>query len=207
MGFFSKKRSSDADRKQQAANEPFIADDQTIVRVAELMRMFNDAVGNNAMVRATAKGISSAAGLGSLEQMIREGASMHIPAEVLMYRPWKMLAAVALRASQNGDHILAARIFGFTSFWGTMNAPYITPADFDDLLLINSPPTIEAEIATVAFVSLLQLPAGQVIFASATESVTAAHLSYVAANVLIHAPEKGIPVDDVVLAAAKSAYG
>src|SRR5438045_1565841 len=96
MGWFSKKRSSDTDRKQRAASEPFVADDQTIARVAELMRMFNNAVGNDAMVRATAKGISSAAGLHSAEQML-QGPMLNIPAEVLLERPWKMLAAVALR--------------------------------------------------------------------------------------------------------------
>ena len=69
-GFFSKKRSTDADRERQGANEPFTADDQTMARVAELMRMFNDAVGNNAMEDATARGISSAAGLHDVKQLL-----------------------------------------------------------------------------------------------------------------------------------------
>jgi hypothetical protein len=203
MGWFSKKQSSDADRNQQAMSKPFIADDQIVARVAELMTMFNDAVGNDAMLRTTARGISSAAGLASAEHMLR----MNIPAEVWMDRPWKMLAAVALRMSQNGGHFLAARIFGFTSYWGLLNAPYITPADFFDVLLTNCPPVIEAEIAAIAFISLLLLPAEQVIFSNATESVTVGHLTWTAANVLVHAPEKGIQVDDVVLATAKSYFG
>src|SRR5712692_1032974 len=120
MGWFSKKRSSDADRKQRSLSEPFVADDQTMARVAELMRMFNDAVGNAAMENATARGISSAAGLDDLKQLlVPDGDKI----EELMQRPWKMLAAVALRAAQNGDHVLAGRIFGFTYHWGTQIAP------------------------------------------------------------------------------------
>src|SRR5215469_4658126 len=193
MGWFSKKRLSNANREQQTASEPFVADDHTVARVAELMRMFNNAVGNDAMVRATAKGISSAAGLRDFEQFL----GVKTPAEVWFERPWKMLAAVALRAAQNGDHVLAARIFGFTSFWGTAIAPHLGRGDFLDLLLTGSPPAIEVEIATVAFGSLQHLPDNQVIFANATESVTARDLTRVAANLLVHAPEKGIPVDNV----------
>ena len=195
LGFFSKKRSSDADRERQAASEPFIADDQTMARVAELMRMFNNAVGNDAMLRTTAKGISSAAGLRDFEQFL----GGNTPAEVWLERPWKMLVAVALRAAQSGDHILAARIFGFTSYWDLAIAPQLGHGDFFDLLLTGSPPAIEVEIATVAFGSLQQLPDNQVIFANATESVTAGDLTRVAANLLVQAPEKGIPVDNVVM--------
>lgn len=203
MGWFSKKRPSDADRKQQAANEPFIADDQTVARVAELMRMFNDAVGNDAMLRTTARNISSAAGLHSLEQML----GTNVPAEVWFARPWKMLAAVAHRAAQNGDHILTARIFGFTFFWGTAIVPHLGRGDFFDLLLTGSPYAIEIEIATVAFNSLQQLPDGQIIFANATESVTVGDLTHIAANMLVQAPEKGVLVDQSVMAAAKSVVG
>jgi hypothetical protein len=205
MGWFSKKRSSDADRKQRTASEPFVADDQTIARVAELMRMFNNAVGdpNPAIAYATAKGISSAAGLGSFEEMLR----VKTPAELLLPRPWKMLAAVALRAAQHGDHVLAARIFGFTYFWGTLIAPRMTRADMLDVLLTESPPAIEAEIAAVALSSLQQLPDDQVIFGNAMASVTAEQLTRTAATVLVHAPEKGIPVDAVVMATAKSVLG
>lgn len=205
MGFFSKKQSSDADRKQRVASEPFVADDQTIARVAELMRMFNDSVGdpNPAIPYATAKGISSAAGLNSLEHML----GVNTPAELWLERPWKMLTAVTLRAAQNGDHVLAARIFGFTYFWGTLIAPRMARADMLDVLLTESPPAIEAEIATVALGSLQQLPDGQVIFGNVMASVTAEQLIHTAATVLVHAPEKGIPVAGVVMAAAKSIVG
>lgn len=208
MGLFSKKPSSDDDRKQQAANKPFVADDQIMARVAELMRMFNDAVGdpNPAISYATAKGISSLAGLTSGEQVIREGAFMNIPAELLFERPWKMLAAVTLRAAQNGDHVLAIKIFGFMYFWGTLISPHMSHADMFDVLLLKSPPPIEAEIAAIAFISLLLLPAEQVIFSNGTESVTVGQLTWAAANVLVHAAEKGIPVDDVALATAKSYF-
>lgn len=198
-GFFSKKRSTDADRERQGANEPFTADDQTMARVAELMRMFNDAVGNDAMLRATASSISSAAGLNDIKQAVYNPA--------LLEQPWKMLAAVALRAAQNGDHFLVARIFGFTSVWGTQIAPHLGPADWFDMWLDKIPPIIEAEIAAVALGSLRQLPDGQVIFGNATESLTAGVLTRAAAIVLVHAPEKGVPVDDVVMAAAKSVVG
>ena len=171
--------------------------------------MFNDAVGdpNPTISYATAKGISSLAGLASGEQMIKEGALMHIPAELLFERPWKMLAAVTLCAAQNGDPVLAVRIFGFTYFWGTLISPHMSHADMFDVLLLKSPPSIEVEIAAIAFISLLLLSAEQVIFSNATESVTVGQLTWTAANVLVHAPEKGIPVDDVVLATAKSYFG
>ena len=203
MGWFSKKRSSDTDQNPQAASEPFIVDDQTMVRVADLMKMFNDAVGNDAMVRAIGKGVSSAAGLQDFEQFL----DVNTPAELWLERPWKMLAVVALLASQNGDHVLAARIYGFTSYWGTMIAPHMDRTDIIDVLLTKSPPAIEAEIAATAFISLLLLPAEQVLFSNATETVTVALLTWAAANVLVHAPEKGILVDDVVLATVKSYFG
>jgi hypothetical protein len=205
MGWFSKKRSSDADRQRQAASEPFVADDQTVARVAELMKLFNNAVGdpNPAIAYATAKGINSAAGLGSIEQML----GMKTPAELLFQRPWKMLAAVALRAAQSGDHILAVRIFGFTYFWGTLIAPHMSQSDRFDVLLTSSPPAIEVEIATIAFHLLQQLPVGQVIFGNAMATVTTEMLTRTAAIVLVDAPEKGVPVDDVVMAAAKSVVG
>jgi hypothetical protein len=203
MGFFSKKQSSDADRKQRAASEPFIADDQTIARVAELMTMFNDAVGNFDMVLAAGRGISSAAGLGSFEQLLRE----NTPADWWMPRPWKMLAAVALRAAQNGDHVLAGSIFGFTWFWGTQIAPRMSRADWVDVLLSTCEPAVEAEIATVGLGSLQKLSDHQVIFGNATGSLTARDLTLAAATVLVHAPEKGIPVDAVVIATAKSFVG
>ncbi len=203
MSWFSKNQSSNANQKQQIASEPFIVDDQVMKRVAELMNMFNDAVGNDAMVFATAKSISSAAGLHDIKQMV----GVKFPVEVLMYRPWEMLAAVTVRAAQNGDNILAARIFGFTSFWDLVVAPQLTPADYFDLLLIGCPPAIEVEIASIAFISLLLLSAERVIFSNATESVTVGELTWNAANVLVKAPEKGIPVDDVVLATVKSYFG
>ena len=199
MGWFSKKRSSNANWEQQTAREPFIADDQTIVRVAELMRMFNEAVGNDAMLRATASSVSSAAGLDDIKQAV------HNPA--LLEQPWKMLAAVALRAAQNGDHFLAARIFGFISVWGTQIAPHLGPADWFDMRLDKIPPVIEAEIAAVALGSLQQLSDEQVIFGNATGSLTAGVLTRAAAIVIVDAPEKGIPVADVVMAVAKDVVG
>jgi len=185
-------------------NEPFIADDQTMARVAELMRMFNDAVGNNAMEDATARGISSAAGLHDVKQLlVADGDKI----KALMDRPWKMLAAVALRAAQNGDYVLAGRIFGFTYHWETQIAPQLTREDRAEVLLFNSPPAIEAEIATVALGSLQQLPGDQAILSNATGSLTAGVLTRAAAIVLVDAPEKGVPVDDVVMATAKSVLG
>jgi hypothetical protein len=204
MGFFSKKQSSDADRKQRSMNEPFIADDQTMARVAELMRMFNDAVGNTAMENATARGISSAAGLDDLKQLLVPDRDK---IKELMQRPWKMLAAVALRAAQNGDYVLVGRIFGFTYHWETQIAPQLTRADMVDVLLHGSPSAIESEIATVALGSLQQLPGDQVILSNATGSLTAEVLTRAAAIVLVDAPEKGVPVDDVVMAVAKSFVG
>lgn len=199
MGLFGKKRSSDTDLKHQVASKPFVADDQIIARVAELMRMFNDAVGNDAMLRATASSISSAAGLDDIKQAVYNPA--------LLEQPWKMLAAVALRAAQNDDHFLAARIFGFTSVWGTQIAPHLGPADWFDIRLDKIPPVIEAEIAAVALGSLQQLSDEQVIFGNATGSLTAGVLTRAAAIVIVDAPEKGIPIADVVMAAAKGVVG
>lgn len=201
MNFFSKKRPSDADRKQQAASKPYVADDQTITRVAELMRMFNDAVGDTDMTLAAGKGICSAVGLSSMKEMWEAKETT-----AALNRPWEMLAAVALRAAQNGDHILAGRIFGFTWMWGQI-ASHLAPADFVDVPLLKSPPALEAKIATIALGSLQQLPLHQIIFSNATGTLTAGDLTRVSATVLLEAPEKGVPVDNVIIAAAKSIVG
>jgi hypothetical protein len=209
MGFFSKKRPSDVDREQRAANEPFIADDQTMARVAELMRMFNNTVDdpNPADTYAIGKGISSAAGLHSLEQMLGQMQREKTRAEVWFERPWKMLAAVALRAAEDGDHVLVARIFGFTYAWGALIAPDMGLGDVAEVLLTASPPAIETQIAALALRSLLHFPVDQVIVGTSTASVTAEQLTLTAATVLVDASEKGIPVNGVVLAAAKSRVG
>lgn len=202
MGWFSKKRSSDANWKQRSGSEPFVADDQTIARVAELMRMFNDASSFDGQ-RAIGGGICSVAGSGNFEQFVRA----KVDAKEWFERPWKMLAAIALRAAQNGDHVLAGRIFGFMYIWDTSIAPQLDRSDLVDVPMQSCPPAIEAAIATVAFSSLQQLPGDQVIFSDDTGSLTAEVLTRAAAIVIVDAPEKGISVDDVVMATAKSIVG
>jgi hypothetical protein len=202
MGLFSKKQSSNANREQQSTSEPFIADDQTVARVAELMRMFNDADNFDGQ-HAIGGGICSAAGSSSLEQFFRG----NIDFTEWMDRPWKMLAAVTLRAAQNGDHVLAGRILAFTYIWDTTIAPQLDRADLADVPMHVCPPAIEATIATVAFSSLQQLPGDQIIFSNATGSLTARDLTLTAAVVLAHAPEKGVLVDESAMAAAKSVLG
>lgn len=204
MSLFSKKRSSDAQQKQQAADEPFIVDDQTVARVAELMRMFNDAGRNFARQHAIGGGLCSAAGVSDFKQLLRVSKS---ESDELLQRPWKMLAVVALRAAQNGDHFLVARIFGFTYGWNTLIAPQLGPADWVDVPMSNSPSAIEAEIATVALGSLQRLSGDQIIFGDATGSVTAGDFTIAAARVLVQAPEKGVSVDESVMAAAKRIVG
>ncbi len=204
MGWFSRKRTSSDDQRRQAADEPFVADDQIVARVAHLMAMWNDAVGNDARMRATASGISSTAGVD--DHFLMSAAWIDNPAAIRK-RPWQMLAAVALRASQQSDHVLAARIFGFTSFWVTNIAPHLRPADWFDMRLEYAPPAIEVEIASTALGALRQLTDDQTIFSNSTGSVTAADLRIAAANVIFHAPEKGVPVDEASLAAARRVVG
>jgi len=204
MGWFSRKPSPSGDQRRQAADEPFVADDQIVARVAHLMAMWNDAVGNDAKMRATASGISSTAGVD--DHFFMSGAWIDNPA-VVRERPWQMLAAVALRAARQGDHVLAARIFGFTSFWVTQIAPHLRPADWFDMRLEHAPPTTEVEIASTALGALRQLPEDQIIFSNATGAMGSGDLIIAAANVIIHAPEKGVPVDEATLATARGILG
>lgn len=204
MGWFSRKRSSSDDQGRKAVPEPFVADDQIVARVAQLMATWNDAVGNDAKMRATASGISSAAGID--DRFYMSGAWIDNPAMV-RERPWQMLAAVAARATQSGDHILAARIFGFTSFWVSQIAPHLRPADWFDMRLEYAPPAIETEIAAVGFRALRQLPSDQVIFNNATGTIDAGVLTLGAATALWEASEKGIAVDAADLAAARNMLG
>ncbi|HET9109896.1 MAG TPA: hypothetical protein VFN78_03630 [Ktedonobacterales bacterium] len=204
MGWFSKKRSPSGDQGRKAASEPFVADDQVVAHVARLMVMWNDAVGNDAKMRATASGISSAAGVD--DRFYMSGAWIDNPA-VLRERPWQMLAAVALRASVQGDYVLAARIFSFTSFWGRQIAPHLRPADWFDMRLADVPPAIEVEIAAIGFRSLQQLPSDQVIFSNTTGSVDTGALSVAAASALTEASEKGFAVDAADLTVARGILG
>jgi hypothetical protein len=166
------------------------------------MRMFNDADSFDRQ-HAIGGGICSAAGSGNFGQFVRA----KVDAEEWFGRPWKMLAAVALRAAQNGDHVLVGRIFGFAYIWDTSIYPKLDRADLVDVMMQSCPPAIEAAIATVAFSSLQQLSGDQIIFSDDTGSLTARVLIVAAATVLVHAPEKGIPVDDAVIATAKSVIG
>lgn len=204
MGWFSRKPSPSDDRRRQAADKPFVADDQIVARIGELMVMWNDTVGNDARMRATASGISSAAGVD--DHFYMSGAWIDNPA-VVHERPWQMLAAVALRATQQGDHVLAARIFGFTSFWETHIAPHLRPADWFDMRLEHVPPAIEVDIASIALEALRQLPESQIIFSNATGALGAGDLIIAAANVIAHAPEKGVPVDEAIFSMARSILG
>lgn len=203
MSLFSKKRSSDAEQKQQAASEPFVVDDQTVARVAELMAMFNDAGGNFERQHAVGGGLCSVAGSVSTEQFL--GGKYDF--DEWMDRPWKMLAAVALRAARNPDHFLVARIFGFMYVWDISIAPQLDRADIVDVPMLSCPPAIEAEIATVALGSLQRLSGDWIIFSDATGSVTAGAFTIAAAKVLVHALEKGVPVEDSVMATAKRIVG
>lgn len=203
MGWFSKRRSSNANQGQQSVSEPFVADDRTLARVAELMTRFNDAVGNDAALNTTVSEISAVGGLGSLEQLLGSG-----NVDELMNRPWRMLAAVAQRAAQNGNHFLAARIFGFMFILGTVIAPHLTRGDLIEMLMSSRPPkNIEVEIATVALGSLQQIPGDQIIFGNATGAVPASKIFLAAANVIVQAPAKGVPVDESVITVAKRIVG
>lgn len=201
MGFFSKKRPSDVEQKQQAASEPFVVNDQTIARVAELMKMFNETEGNFDKQHAIGGHICSLAGSGGgFEQFVRT----NIDSKEWFARPWKMLAAVTQRASQNADHFLIARIFGFTFVWNRGIAPQLDRADMIDVPMLACPPTIEAEITTIALASLQRLASDWTIFGDTTGSLTAGDLARAAANVLVQAPEKGILVDESVMADARN---
>lgn len=204
MGLFSKKRSSDAEQKQQAVSDPFVVTDQTVARVAELMKKFNEAEGNFARQHAIGGDLCSLAGSGGgFEQFVRA----NIDSKEWFARPWKMLVAVTQRASQNADHFLIAKIFGFTHFWSTLIAPQLDRADALDVPMLSCPPAIEVKIATVALDSLRRLSSDWIIFGNSTGSVAAGDLTLAAANVLAHAPEKGVLVDESVMADARSILG
>jgi hypothetical protein len=199
MGFLSKQPAFNEPGKEQSASRPFIADDQTVARVNELMARFNDAAGDDSRMRAVASAISSAAGLDDLKQTFHE--------PWMLQRPWQMLAAAALRAAQDGDHTLAVRIFGFTSFWGTQIAPLLGPADWYELRLDKIPLAIETEIASTALGSLQQLPDDLVILGNETGSLTVAMLKFAAANTIITAQQRGVAVSDIILDAAHTVVG
>ena len=65
----------------------------------------------------------------------------------------------------------------------------------------------ETEIASIAFHSLAQAPASQVIFSNVSGSLDAGTLILAAATTLVNAPEKGIAVDASMLEEARSALG
>jgi hypothetical protein len=180
MGFFSKKQPSDEKSKQQAPNEPFVVNDQTVARVAELMKMFNDAEGNFDRQHAIGGDLCALAGTGKIEDLLRS----HIDPIEWFDRPWKMLVAVTRRASQNADHLLVAKIFGFTLVWNTGIAPQLNRADTVDVPTLHCPSSIETEIATIALDSLKRLSEDWIIFSNTTGALTAGDLARAAANVL-----------------------
>jgi hypothetical protein len=86
--------------------------------------------------------------------------------EVMLYRrQGKMLAAVAHHAAENGDYLLAGRIWGFTHYWNSAIAPQLSKADWVEVLMSPSGAAAETEFASIAFHSLAQVPASQVILA------------------------------------------
>lgn len=202
MGWFSKKRSSSDNQGRQAADEPFVVNDQTVAQVAELMDRFAAAVGNFDSVLTVAGGIASAAGIQSFEQLL-----MMNNVEAPLSRPWKMLAAVAQRAAQHGDHVLPGKVWGFTHFWDNVIFPQTSKADWVDTRMSGCPEAIKAEIATTAFRELLQLPANRVILSNATGSIDVGTLTQAAASTLVEASEKGVAVDAADVMAARSVLG
>lgn len=199
MGWFSRKRSSPDDQGRQAAEEPFVVDDQAVVQVARLMDRFSHAVGDFDSVLTVAGDIASAAGIQSFEQLLRIN-----NVEVALGRPWKMLSAVAQRAAQYGDHVLAGKVWGFTFYWDSLIFPKTSKADWVDTRMSGCPEAIKAEIAIAAFRSLLQLPANQIIFSNATGSIDAGSLTRAAANTLVEISGKGVAVDAADVIAARS---
>jgi hypothetical protein len=185
-------------------NEPFMAGDQTFVRIAQLMVEFNEAVGDFGSVQAVGGEICSAAGIGTPEQIIEATIAMGGDSRVVLNRPWKMLAAVAYQAAQNGTPLLAGRILGFMYYWNTSIVPQLDKADLIAVPLGNCPAPIEVEIAAIAFDALRQMPSDQIILSNATGSMDVRILSRAAATILIHAPEKGMQVDEAMLSAARS---
>jgi hypothetical protein len=204
MSWFSRGRGSSDSKGQQPAVEPFVANDQIVARVDDLMNRWNDAVGNDAKMRATASDISSAAGID--EKFYMSGAWIGNPAMV-HERPWQMLAAVAQRAAEQGNYVLAGRIFGFVSLWSTQIAPSLRPADWFDMRLDKVPPALEAEIAVIGFNSLRQLPKDQTIFSNTTGTATAGELLPAAALTLVQAAAKGVAVDAGIMADAQVVLG
>lgn len=202
MGWFSKKCSSSEGQGREAPDEPFVADDQTVAHVAELMRRFKAATGNSDsnMTYAVARGISSEAGLRDFPQVLSTGLA-------LMNRPWRMLASTAARAAQNRDHALVADIFGFTWFWQKVALPQLGAMDIAEVLLGACPAPIEAEIATVALGSLLQLPEDQIVFKVGSDAVTVGMLAGAAANMVVHAASQGVPVDAATAIMANTVLG
>lgn len=150
MGLFSKKPSRDEDQQQSSIAKPFTLQEGMLARIAELIDAFMHAEGrSDAQMRSTAAAIAATAGFRNPAQPFDDPS--------IISAPWRMLAAAAHRAAEEGDAFLVGRIFLFSWFW-SMLAGKMTRADFFDTLLAGPTEETMVEIATVAQDALPTLP-------------------------------------------------
>lgn len=195
MGFFSKKPSPDEDWKRRSAPKPFMLEEGALVRVAQLLDAFVAAEGNDARIRATAAAIAATAGFDDDRQAIEDPSILHAP--------WQMLVAAARRAAQEGNAILAGKIFMFTSIWSSVIAPQLKLGDFFDMHLEAPSEAMKADIAAAAQAALPALPPDLTIWNSKSLMVSAASAARAAATTLLDAAKNGVQLNEAVLATAR----
>lgn len=203
MPFFSRDRSVDRPQSPEVRGDSPVGD-ATVAQVAELMDRFNQAVGNDQLLRQTIKGIAAAAGLRSQADILRQGSSPVEYMQVLL-RPWRMIEAVTGKAAADGNAVLAGKIFGFVFFWYNHLNPLLRPEDgLEFLMEPQAPARTLLDVAALALKPLGQLPAGLPVFSNQTGTMTAGDLTRAAALVIM-GNEQGLPVPQEALLAAREA--
>ncbi len=142
------------------------------------------------MRAATLRG-SKAGGFVSFEHSLRHG-------EADVNGPWRWLSAVAAAAGNQGDSMLAARVFLFAYFWCEQFVAIMSLADCAELGLGRTPNDLMAEIASTGLVCLERLAPETVVVDSITGVVRVENLSDAAALTITDLHKQGEQVEPEV---------
>jgi hypothetical protein len=104
-------------------------------------------------------------------------------AYVVTQRPWRWWHEAARLAHATGEHRLAGRIFLFTHLFTTQTVTGMRPGDMMETGLEPPAPATYKHLASIAVVSLSQLPADLLIHDTATGKVDVANALRMAGEV------------------------
>jgi len=199
MGLFRRGGRAKASAQPDARPAPIEIDEAAIALVAARLGDIEQAVGtSDAPLREAIRAFAETGGTINPDEWHKNVTGV----QQSLVRPWFWLAGAASHATAQGNDLLAARAFLFTSFFVGLQ-PNLGLADYMDMWIDPAPPDARAEIATAALMSLRRLPDEQQVTPLAAEDIRVAPLRTAAAQELTSLHREGAEIGPDALAAAQ----